>query len=147
MKYFQKYLADSKNADDIDISVHCDVGIFDWLMRFIHRKEPKLDVKNAISILISSDFLQMPPLVEEAVKFVAKHIAEIVTLPIDMNCLNGALIKKLAVLVSVEELDNLKDKKDKLMSKLYMKKLEHIFEDEQNMLQRCTFCSSLFTPA
>jgi hypothetical protein len=41
-----------------------------------------------------------------------------------MNCMNSILIKKLAVLVSVDELDNLKDKKDKLTSKLYMKKLE-----------------------
>jgi hypothetical protein len=57
MKYFEKYLTDNKNLDDIDISVHCDINIFDWLMRYIHRKEPKLEVKNAISILISSDFL------------------------------------------------------------------------------------------
>lgn len=57
MKYFEKYLADSKNIDDIDISVHCDINIFDWLMRFVHKKEPKLEVKNSISILISSDFL------------------------------------------------------------------------------------------
>lgn len=57
MKYFEKYLADSKNLDDIDISVHCDINIFDWLMRFVHKKEPKLEIKNAISILISSDFL------------------------------------------------------------------------------------------
>lgn len=40
MKYFEKYLSDSKSADDIDISVHCDINIFDWLMRYIHRKEP-----------------------------------------------------------------------------------------------------------
>lgn len=57
MKCFEKYLADSKNLEDIDISVHCDINIFDWLMRFIHKKEPNLEVKNAISILISSDFL------------------------------------------------------------------------------------------
>ncbi len=89
MKYFEKYLSDSKNIDDIDISVHCDINIFDWLMRFIHKKEPKFDVKNAISILISSDFLQMASLVEESVKFVARNIHEIVSLPIDMNCLNS----------------------------------------------------------
>jgi hypothetical protein len=57
MKYFEKYLSDNKNIEDIDISVHCDINIFDWLMRFIHKKEPKLEIKNAISILISSDFL------------------------------------------------------------------------------------------
>jgi len=134
MKYFEKYLADSKNIEDIDISVHCDINIFDWLMRYIHRKDPKLDHKNAISILISSDFLQMGPLVEEAVKYVSKNISEIIALPIDMNCLNSSLIKKLASNISLEELEPLKDKKDKLTSKLFMKKLELVFEDESNML-------------
>lgn len=134
MKYFEKYLADSKNIEDIDISVHCDINIFDWLMRYIHRKEPKLDHKNAISILISSDFLQMGPLVEEAVKYVSKNISEIIALPIDMNCLNSSLIKKLASNIPLEELEPLKDKKDKLTSKLFMKKLELVFENETNML-------------
>ena len=96
MKYFEKYLSDSKNLDDIDISVHCDINIFDWLMRYIHKKEPKLDIKNDISILISSDFLQMAALVEESVKFVSENIHDIIGLPIDMNCLNSHLVKKLA---------------------------------------------------
>ena len=47
MKYFEKYLSDSKSLDDIDISVHCDIGIFDWLMCFIHRKEPVIEIKNS----------------------------------------------------------------------------------------------------
>lgn len=47
-----------------------------------------------------------------------------------MNCLNSNLIKKLAGLISLQTLDNLKDKKDKLTSKLFMKKLELLFEDE-----------------
>ncbi len=58
-----------------------------------------------------------------------------------MNCMNSTLIKKLAEKVSVEELNNLKDKKDKLSSKLYMKKLELLFEDEANMLYKCVYCS------
>ena len=74
MKYFERYLSDSKSADDIDISVHCDINIFDWLMRYIHRKEPVIEVKNSVSILISSDFLQMDELVEEALNYVARKI-------------------------------------------------------------------------
>lgn len=96
MKYFEKYLSDSKTLDDIDISVHCDINIFDWLMRYIHLKNPTIEVKNSVSILISSDFLQMAGLVEEALGYVAKNIAEIILLPIDMNCMNSALIKRLA---------------------------------------------------
>lgn len=87
----------------------------------------------------------MPLLVEESVKFVSSNILEIIGLPIDMNCLNSTLVKKLAHNISIEDLENLKDKKDKLTSKLFMKKLELIFEDEQSMLYRCVYCNSLFT--
>jgi hypothetical protein len=145
MKYFEKYLCDNKNIEDIDISVHCDINIFDWLMRYIHKKDPKLEIKNAISILISSDFLQMAHLVEDSTLFVAANIHEIISLPIDMNCLNSTLVKKLAEQIPIYDLNVLKDKKDKLMSKIYMKKLEILFEDEQSTLNRCVYCNQLFT--
>lgn len=66
MKYFEKYLAgqDTKDLDDIDISVHCDIKIFDWLMRYVHGLEPEMELRAAASILISSEFLQMDNLVE-----------------------------------------------------------------------------------
>ena len=82
MKYFEKYLTEATSVDDIDISVHCDIKIFEWLMKYLKQKDsgdkpitiyasaiatteeataatggPKLDIKNVISILISSDFL------------------------------------------------------------------------------------------
>jgi hypothetical protein len=60
-------------------------------MRYIHLKEPQIEVKNAVSVLISSDFLQMSVLVELALEFVAKNINEIILLPIDMNCMNSNL--------------------------------------------------------
>lgn len=145
MKYFEKYLSDSKSAEDIDISVHCDINIFDWLMRYIHRKEPKIEVKNSVSILISSDFLQMAELVDLALTFVARNINDIIQLPIDMNCMNSALQKRLAGKLTLSELNDLYDKKDKLKSKLFMKKLEHLFEEEHNMLHRCVNCGSLYT--
>ena len=116
MKYFEKYLSDSKTLDDIDISVHCDINIFDWLMRFIHRKEPQIEVKNSVSILISSDFLQMAGLVEEALCYVSKNIAEIIQLPIDMNCMNSALIKRLAGKISLYDLNDLVDKSRRFKS-------------------------------
>jgi len=65
MKYFEQYLVDVNSLDDIDISVHCDIKIFDWLMRYLKNdSDPKLDTKNVISILISSDFLGMARLVD-----------------------------------------------------------------------------------
>jgi hypothetical protein len=105
MKYFEKYLTEATSVDDIDISVHCDIKIFEWLMKYLKQKEnqepvdengPKLDIKNVISILISSDFLQMKVLVQECIDFVIENLHDVVRLPIDMNCLNQTLIKRIA---------------------------------------------------
>ena len=63
-------------------------------------------------------------LVEECVQFVVTKLQDVIRLPIDMNCLNSHLIKKIAELVTVENLDDLVDRKDKLTSKLFMKKLQ-----------------------
>ena len=74
MKYFEKYLADQKSLDEIDISVHCDIQIFEWLMNYVHGQDPELEIKSAVSILISSDFLQMEPLVHKAIDFIADNL-------------------------------------------------------------------------
>jgi len=39
MKYFEKYLTEATSVDDIDISVHCDIKIFEWLMKYLKHKE------------------------------------------------------------------------------------------------------------
>jgi len=51
-------------------------------------------------------------------------------LPIDMSCMNQLLVKQLASLTDIHVLESLNDRKDKLRSKLYMKKLECAFEDK-----------------
>ena len=60
----------------------------------------------------------MDDLVEEALNYVARKIGQIIQLPIDMNCMNSALQKRLAGKLSLWELNDLHDKKDKLKSKL-----------------------------
>ena len=35
MKYFEKYLTEATSVYDIDISVHCDIKIFEWLMKYL----------------------------------------------------------------------------------------------------------------
>ena len=87
----------------------------------------------------------MTDLVEESLLFVYKNLNEIILLPIDMNCMNSVLIKRLAGKISLYDLNEIQDKKDKLMSKLFMKKLEYLFEEDNNTLHRCVNCSSLFT--
>ena len=59
--------------------------------------------------------------------------------------MNSGLVKRLAYKLSLYDLNELEDKKDKLTSKLYMKKLEQLFEEEHNMLNRCMNCNSLYS--
>ena len=59
--------------------------------------------------------------------------------------MNSGLVKRLAGKITLYELNDLQDKKDKLTSKLYMKKLEYLFEEEHNMLNRCTACNALYS--
>ena len=54
-----------------------------------------------------------------------------------MSCINATLVQKLADCVDILILDELEDKKDKLRSKLYMKKFELVFSDPKSILQRC----------
>jgi hypothetical protein len=116
MKYFEKHLKSSESTDDIDISVHCDVLIFEWLLNYIEngekeekksdikfydvvvkdgdgykisttdkRRKPVFEIGNAISILISSDYLKMSKLVDECLDYFIDNISDILRLPIDMS--------------------------------------------------------------
>jgi hypothetical protein len=35
MKYFEKCLRKISDSDEIDISIHCDSGVFEWLLTYI----------------------------------------------------------------------------------------------------------------
>jgi hypothetical protein len=103
MKYFERFLAENENGyDDIDISVHCDVEIFEWLMTYIHEPEkpPELEKSIVVSILISSEFLQMDVLVDICLEHIAESINDIIKLPIDLSCISEKLVNKLAFLTS-----------------------------------------------
>ena len=54
--------------------------------------QPVLDLKNVISVLISSDFLKMTPLVQECISYIIMNLSDVVRLPIDMSCLSDSVI-------------------------------------------------------
>lgn len=139
MKYFDKFLTENENGyDDIDISVHCDIDIFEWLMSYIHfssfssssqtfepnNKPPNLDKSIVVSILISSEFLQMEPLVELCLEHISLSLNEIIKLPIDLSCISEKLINRLAFLTNPTILAGTKDRKDKILNKLYKRRVE-----------------------
>ena len=64
MAYF-KEITDGQHLDDVDISVHCDIKIFDWLMCWVKydniMDKPSLDSASVVSILVSASFLKASP--------------------------------------------------------------------------------------
>ncbi|XP_037533438.1 uncharacterized protein KIAA1841 homolog [Nematolebias whitei] len=163
MRYFSEYLSlDPQRWDEVDISVHCDVQIFDWLMNYVRRNttekgnkdKPRLEPSNVISILISSEFLRMEPLVDECILYCHKHMSAIVATPCNMNCINSNLTTRIAELFNHNEADDIRDKKDKFKSKLFQKKIERLFDTNyQNKdspgnastLYKCGLCLKLLT--
>ena len=127
MKYFEKFLKENEAGyDDIDISVHCDVEIFEWLMTYIHEPEkpPNLEKAIVVSILISSDFLQMDALVEHCLVHISNTLNETIRLPIDLSCISDKIVNRLAALTNPKTLAHTKDRKDKILNKLYKRRVE-----------------------
>ncbi|XP_073421141.1 SANT and BTB domain regulator of class switch recombination isoform X1 [Dendrobates tinctorius] len=163
MKYFAEYLStDAQRWEEVDISVHCDVEIFNWLIKYVKRNSnegdqldvPKLEPGNVISILISSEFLKMDSLVEKCIHFCHKNMSAIVSTPCNMNCINANLLTRITDLFTHNEADDIKDKKDKFKSKIFCKKIERLFDQEYKnpdspanagTLYRCCLCKKLLT--
>lgn len=110
MRYFADYLSSEAQLwDEVDISVHCDISVFEWLMRYTKQglfsgpcgealteplPPPILEANNAVSILISSDFLKMSRLVEECLCYCHDHMSAVVASPCNMACINDKLITR-----------------------------------------------------
>ncbi|POM64556.1 Hypothetical protein PHPALM_19897 [Phytophthora palmivora] len=151
MKYFQAYLNEANEHDEIDISVHCDVEIFELLMEYMHQHSyewrPRMTLENIASILVSSEFLQMEELVEECVTFISGRVQDFMMLRVDFGCLSDATITKIASNCTPEQLQTLHDPKDKILSKLRRKKVEALVKSLQEggrRLEMCTNCQLLF---
>lgn len=101
--------------------------------------------------LIKIQFLKQ---VEQCIQYCHKNMNAIVAAPCNMNCINVNLLTRIADLFTHNEIDDLKDKKDKFRSKLFCKKIERLFDpeyfnpDSRNnaaTLYRCCLCKKLLT--
>ncbi|CAL4126786.1 unnamed protein product, partial [Meganyctiphanes norvegica] len=79
------------------------------------------DPKSAVSILISADFLKMGPLVEEVLTYVHDNINLILEAQVNLSCLSDPLLTRLSQLFSHWELEALRDKRDRIQNKLYIR--------------------------
>lgn len=68
----------------------CDSGNNDPKKSAIQQYSgPKLDIKNAVTILISADFLKIDRLLKDCLDFFVEHIEEISKVQVDMGCINS----------------------------------------------------------
>jgi len=147
MKYFESYLVGTTSDDEVDISVHCDVDVFQWLAEYMmdSSKIASLTADTVVSILISAEFLQISRLVEECVSFMHKSLNQVVRVPVDLSCLSDELVRQLAARFTDDELEAVRDRHDRLLSRLYSHKLKELLCSSGNTLQQCLRCRSLFT--
>ncbi|KAI5634197.1 hypothetical protein NE865_13067 [Phthorimaea operculella] len=150
MGYFADVTA-GQRLEDMDISVHCDIQIFDWLMRWVKRDTilvadwPILDPHNVVPILVSASFLQMEPLLHDCFIYCHVHMNEIVKTSTNLACLSDALLNRLSAMYTNEELEAIKDRKDKIQSRLYCKMILSLAEPVPETLRgHCATLATLF---
>jgi hypothetical protein len=58
MKYFEKCLKKISENDEIDISIHCDASIFEWLLNYIFSQEEneKLNIQNGLFSTVGNNW-------------------------------------------------------------------------------------------
>lgn len=161
MGYFADITSGQK-LEDMDISVHCDLEIFDWLIKWVKREMmasqenwPKLNASNVIPILVSASFLQMEPLLLDCLSYCHSHLTEVVKVSPNLGCLNDNIISRLAAMFTNIELEMVKDKKERIQPRLFCKLIQSLCEVEPQSLRghyaslaslfRCTKCGKYIT--
>ena len=54
MCYFEQYLKDENSNEQLDISVHCDVKIFEWLIKYVDYLQNFKEFGNVINLYRTS---------------------------------------------------------------------------------------------
>ncbi|XP_054281403.1 SANT and BTB domain regulator of class switch recombination-like [Macrosteles quadrilineatus] len=158
MGYFAE-VTTGQNLEDMDISVHCDITIFEWLMRWVKKDAsrpelaPQLDAANVIPVLVSAAFLQMDPLLNDCLQFCQEHMNEILRQATNLSCLNDSIITRLANQFTNVEIEEIRDKRDKLQSRLFCKLITFLGEPEPDQRRghfaslaymfQCAYCHKL----
>lgn len=135
-----------QRLEDMDISVHCDISIFEWLMQWVKKDSlleedwPLLDAQCVIPILVSAAFLQMEPLLNDCLLFCHEHMNEILRTSTNLSCLNDSVLTRLAAMYTNTEVELIKDRKDKIQSRLFCKLIQSLAETEPESV-RGHWCS------
>uniref|UniRef100_A0A8D8XBH6 Uncharacterized protein KIAA1841 homolog n=2 Tax=Cacopsylla melanoneura TaxID=428564 RepID=A0A8D8XBH6_9HEMI len=163
MGYFAQVTM-GQRLEDMDISVHCDINIFEWLMRWVKKdsgdkstgnRAPELDCCNVIAVLVSANFLQMEPLLLDCLHFCKLNMNEIIRSSNNLVCINDSVLSRIAHQFSNIQVEDLEDRKDKIRSRLFCKLIFSLNEwppvsarghwASTGRLYRCLHCGSLLS--
>ncbi|CBZ28534.1 conserved hypothetical protein [Leishmania mexicana MHOM/GT/2001/U1103] len=81
------------------LRARCNHATFQWLMNWIGGKAPQLTNDNVVSICLSSSFLQMQELSDNALMYLGAHLKEIVSSSFDLTSLPTHLVLRLSHMV------------------------------------------------
>ncbi|XP_055949023.1 SANT and BTB domain regulator of class switch recombination-like isoform X2 [Argiope bruennichi] len=157
MPYFKDCL-DVEPEGELTISVHCDILVFRKIMDYIladstgGSKKFKFDPKYAIHLLVSADFLQMSPLVDECLNYCHRHMNSVIENNCPIGALNNDLLTRLALLFNHREVESLKDPSGEIKEKLYKILLDRLLKPETKQpnqrfipkFMKCTLCEQVF---
>jgi hypothetical protein len=162
MGYFAE-VTTGQRLEDMDISVHCDIGIFEWLMKWVKKDSlleedwPQLDPQCVVPILVSAAFLQMEPLQNDCLLFCHEHMNEILRTSTNLSCLNDSILTRLAAMYTNSEVELIKDRKDKIQSRIFTKLIASLVEPDPESVRghwsslarvyRCGKCQQIVSPS
>lgn len=106
MCYFKQYFSQgtASMAQDVSITVHCDLFVFEWLLKYIHSSsdKPQLTIENAPSILVSAEFLKMKSLYETCIAFLSTQLLALLEMQqVDLMTLSKKSIKQISLSCSL----------------------------------------------
>ena len=62
MGYFRTQIPDVDQNDIFIITIHCDLNVFEWLLKYIRNPEKygkRISKNNVISLMVSGDYLKI----------------------------------------------------------------------------------------
>jgi hypothetical protein len=165
MRYFERCIpqARSQALEDMDIAVHCDVHVFAWLLSWAYAQEGReppgatpgsrvavppratFTATNVVPVIISAEFLRMDPLVQEASVYIARHLQDVVTVPLDLSCISKDVVARIAAVASPASIARVEDPKGKLVPRLAACHIQELLV--RYPLLRCAACGDIYTAA
>ncbi len=88
MLFFRQYFESEEQKSSKTITVYCDIVTFKWLLTYIKTGgHCDLEPSNVLSIMVSSEFLKMPFLINQCVNFFCTRIDEISGVISNIDCI------------------------------------------------------------